>query len=1315
MGDGCVGVCTVANPITLNTGNKFESVVDFETQGQARLAFVRYYNSHQATLSSMGWGWRSNFDRGLQHNNLTVATSSRLTFMRPDGASYSFSKTSTGLWQPTDTDVSAKLVSQGTSGWTLTDGNDTVETYTYTGQLTSIKERSGYQQNLVYSADGKLSSVADSFGRSLSFTFEHGSIRTLTDVDGNVYTYNYGTILFGSDLLLSVTYPGTASPGVAYKYENTTYPYALTGIVDGNGVRYASWTYDTTLKAVSSQHGSGADLMTVTYGLTSSAGSVTTTNALGRQVVYTLSNVAGVRKITQIAEAASAHAAASSESFAYDARGYLSSHTDKNGNITRYVNDSRGNITSQTNGFGTPLARTYTTTWHADYNLPLRLVQPGLTTDYTYASGQLVQKTLLDTTTSTTPYSTQGNTRTWTYSYYPSGLLHTIQGPAGPTDLVTYTYDARGCVVSFTNQLGQTTTIGGNNGRCQPLLSSDPNGIATEYGYDERGRVIWVKRDSANQPSTIGFSYDLAGMLISTTFPDGSSLTFTYDDAHRLAAITNNLGESITYTLDALGGRTATVVRTASSVITKTQSAHFDELGRIIESIGAASQKTAYAYDGNSNATSTTDPRGKVYGKTFDALNRISQEIDPDGATTTFTYNGKDELIGVKDPRNLQTTYVRNGFGDVIQRTSPDTGTDVYWHDSRSNIVKRVDARGIESRFTYDAASRTLTKTFPASPDQNLTFSYDATAGANLGIGRLTSTTDQSGSTAYVYDGLGRVTQSTTVVSGQAYIVAYTYDAAGKVLSVTYPSGRIVQFSRDALGRVSGVTTVSAAGSAVVNLASGVAYQPWGPPTGYTSGNGLVTTLAHDLDYQPTHLRVENGAASIQNQVNLFDPTGNITAITDNVVPSRSQTITYDNLNRVASATGAYGAHTYTYDASGNRRTRTVAGSTETYGYSQTSNRLESVTIAAENARSFSYQSSGQLVQDNRSDGNTYAISLNADGRRAGVSLNGTPVGSYLYNAIGQRVQAISGSNTTHFIYDQRGRLLVEASASGGARREYMWLDDLPVALVDVAGSNEAVYYIHADQINTPRTMTDALGAVVWDYASDPFGVALQSGANVALSQLRFPGQYYDSEAELAQNWARDYDPTLGRYIQSDPIGLVGGVNTYAYALSNPLSFIDPEGLAACTVLFPDYPIDTGFGFSSTNLGGHGGVLGYDSSGVTRYYEYGRYKPADERIIGARLAEGVGNVRRVLIPNLVIGRDGQPTARSMEALREELSARAGKGTEAQLTCDPDADENAVYEHAERFANDQNRPGYSWKPWSANHCRTFARDAFNAGR
>jgi RHS repeat-associated protein len=138
--------------------------------------------------------------------------------------------------------------------------------------------------------------------------------------------------------------------------------------------------------------------------------------------------------------------------------------------------------------------------------------------------------------------------------------------------------------------------------------------------------------------------------------------------------------------------------------------------------------------------------------------------------------------------------------------------------------------------------------------------------------------------------------------------------------------------------------------------------------------------------------------------------------------------------------------------------------------------------------------------------------------------------------------------------------MIAEANdATGAMIREYIWMDDTPVAMVDDTGTNPVVYDIHADHLGGPQKLTDQSANLAWDGVFDPFGNPSSIGGSLTML-LGFPGQYWDSETQLAQNWHRDYDPTIGRYIESDPIGLWGGVNTYDYVADKPLRYVDMEG-----------------------------------------------------------------------------------------------------------------------------------------------------------
>ncbi|MCK5353831.1 MAG: RHS domain-containing protein, partial [Methyloprofundus sp.] len=174
------------------------------------------------------------------------------------------------------------------------------------------------------------------------------------------------------------------------------------------------------------------------------------------------------------------------------------------------------------------------------------------------------------------------------------------------------------------------------------------------------------------------------------------------------------------------------------------------------------------------------------------------------------------------------------------------------------------------------------------------------------------------------------------------------------------------------------------------------------------------------------------------------------------------------------------------------------------------------------------------------------------------VSISGITAGQYVYNANNQRTQKIVNGVTTHYIYGAGGLLYGEYDANGNLIREYVYLNGEPLAQID-AGTSEDLSYLHTDHLGTPRYASNTTGVQVWSWQSDAFGNGAPSGSTMV--NLRFAGQYWDNESSLHYNWNRYYDPETGRYITSDPIGLEGGLNTFAYVSANPVMFTDPEGL----------------------------------------------------------------------------------------------------------------------------------------------------------
>ena len=187
-----------------------------------------------------------------------------------------------------------------------------------------------------------------------------------------------------------------------------------------------------------------------------------------------------------------------------------------------------------------------------------------------------------------------------------------------------------------------------------------------------------------------------------------------------------------------------------------------------------------------------------------------------------------------------------------------------------------------------------------------------------------------------------------------------------------------------------------------------------------------------------------------------------------------------------------------------------------------------------------------------------------------------------LHNAQGQRVvKTVNGDANTaiHFLYDQSGQVIAEIDATTGTTlREYIYVNGQQIAIVDDTGTQEeATYFVHNDHLGTPQKITDQTQAIVWDATYKPFG-EVEVATEEIENNIRFPGQYADEETGLNYNYFRDYDPSTGRYVESDPIGLRGGLNTFGYAGARPISFIDPKGTVMWRGQYKQYGASYFFG-----------------------------------------------------------------------------------------------------------------------------------------
>lgn len=874
--------CTAGNPIGVSTGNKFQKEVDYPAIAGGHLTFARYYNSdiHVPTGSVQG-PWRGEYDRSIvlstdpSFGSAYTGAPYALAY-RKDGRVITFN-ISGSVPVATDSDT-VETLAQTSTGWALTNADDSIEIYTTVasvastgptqfGQLTQINFQTGGSLYLTYNATQQLITVTDSFGRSLALTYNGTSgtsstLATMTDSAGNLFTYQYYGSGLGAEsgLLETVTYPGptlgssTGAPVRTYEYTQPNAPYGgyfLSGILDESGVNYATWTYTAGGLANRSYHGSYQDSYSLQFasnGYGYPGTGTTVTDGNGRSDAYTFSIINGVPKYTSIKTNNGFTSYAT-----YDLNGNFTSKTDPLGNLTDYSIDVRGLEESRTQAVGTSSARTITTQWHPTLHLPTQRSvyvggsatgTPVSITSWTYdGSGNLQQKTILDPTADVS--------RIWMYTYDSYGHVLTAQGPrTDVTDITTYTYNncttGYGCgqVATVTNSLGQVTTYGSYNADGYPLTITDPNGVTTTLTYDPQNRL--ASRSTAGETTTL--VYYPTGLLHTITLPDGAALTYGYDTAHRLTQVSDSLGNKITYTLDTMGNRKAENYYDPTNVLDKTINRTFDSLSRLATTIGAANTSavtTTFSYDYDNNLKTVAAPLSRTTSNTYDVLNRLAQVVDPASGVTQYQYDTEDDLTQVTDPRGLATTYQYNGLSDLMSLTSPDTGTATYTYDSGGNLATATDARSVVATFTYDAANRRSTASYvgPAGSDPTITFSYDS--GTN-GLGRLTGASDAYHSVTWGYDALGRVASKTQTVSGVAATVGYQY-ANGDLTQLTTPSGQVVTYGYTNHA----ISAISVNGTAVV---ASVVYEPFGPARGWTWGNNTSEVRLYNTDGNPSQV-----------------------------------------------------------------------------------------------------------------------------------------------------------------------------------------------------------------------------------------------------------------------------------------------------------------------------------------------------------------------------------------------------------------------------------------------------------------------------
>lgn len=728
-----------------------------------------------------------------------------------------------------------------------------------------------------------------------------------------------------------------------------------------------------------------------------------------------------------------------------------------------------------------------------------------------------------------------------------------------------------------------------------------PDGVITRYEYDAVQRLTGIVDSNDNR---MRFILNAAGERIREDVQDASgsllrTLSRTYDVLGNLRQQLDAQNRASLFQYDAEDNLTLETDR-----LDRKTRHEYDALGRLrntLQDVDGVAASTQFQYDAQDRVTQVLDPNGLPTRYQYNGFGDLMRQESPDTGVATTTYDEAGNLKTRTDARGITATY---GY-DVLSRI-----TSVAYPDSSRNIG-----------FVYDTA--------PAECPASERFHLGRLARMNDASGSTLYCYDRFG---YLTRSLQSTQGRTFVLAYQrAYpggvgngVLLRPRPADGHLYGLTYPDGARTNISRNNLRQLSAITVTLANGQ-VQTLLSGAVYYPFGPVSQWTYGNGRVMRRSRNQNYQPGFVET-SGPGGISLGYG-FDAAGNLESLrrADQADPARRK-YRYDGLNRLTEARdGATDAvlQAYAYDKTGNRSRRTDGTAGQDYAYVPGKHWLASVAGVARqydvagNTTRIGAGSQGtppggcddcmeenpgpgdpgpgpgpgdpppgetESVSGASTDGGAQSLAqvvreftYDDAGRMRQVRHDGVIAMDYLYNGKGERVYRSGGGQSITTLYDDGGKWIGDYDGNGQPIQQVIWMDDLPVGLLVGAGANQKLYYIEADALGTPRVVIDPTRNVAvwtWSLEGEAFGDSAPNqdadGDGIAfVLDMRFPGQRYDSATGMSYNYFRDYDPTTGRYMQSDPIGLKGDISLYSYVSGDPLSYGDPLGLEKVILVNP--------------------------------------------------------------------------------------------------------------------------------------------------
>jgi RHS repeat-associated protein len=703
--------------------------------------------------------------------------------------------------------------------------------------------------------------------------------------------------------------------------------------------------------------------------------------------------------------------------------------------------------------------------------------------------------------------------------------------PNGNT--VSYTYDGSSNVLTRTDAVGTWTYT--YNGFNEVLTAKDPLGNTTTNAYDAKGNLTSITTPSPDGGTTAAskmqFAYDTKGEMTQVTDPLNNSTVSTYYSTGLVNTIKDVQRNLTTFSYDARGNRTS--VKDALNNIT---SFTYDAMNRLKKITYPNSTTTQFGYDLRGRRTSVTDANSKTTAYAYDDADRLTSVIDPTSNLTQYTYDTENNLISITDALTRVTNFSYDNLGRVAKTLFPSNLFEAYAYDNNGNLASRLDRKGNTVLYTYDQLNRLTQKTYPDST--SITYAYDADS-------RLKQVVDLTGTYAFVYDNMGRLSSSITnysFLAGRNFTTRYMYDKASNRTGFSDPEAGSTAYVYDSLNRLTTLTPPAAISSG----SFGFSYDAISRRISLTRPNSVTTSYSYDNLSHLLSVLHKKKTTTLDGTAYTVDNVGN-------------------HMTRTPQPSGI--ASAYGYDAL-YELTSTNQGSTttESYSYDQTGNRLSTVSdsgwiynssneLTSRPGIVYTYDSNGNTLTS-VAGSNTTTYAWDFENRMSSVTLPGSGgTVSFKYDPFGRRSEKTTSSATSIYAYDS-DNLIEETNSSGSVVARYsqgLNIDE-PLAMLRSA----TISYYQADGLGSITSLSTGAGALANTYTYDSYGKTTATGSLV--NSLQYTGHEFDTETNLDFYRARYYDPAVGRFLSEDPTGFKAGVNFYPYVTNDPVNQTDPMG-----------------------------------------------------------------------------------------------------------------------------------------------------------